>query len=62
MYSVYRFGFMYYITYLIITFGAYVSGAIAFDSTGDAKRDVAYVKQVNNTTGKWNFIAVQKVK
>ena len=39
-----------------------VSGAIAFDSTGDAKRDVAYVKQVNNATGKWNFIAVQKVK
>ena len=39
-----------------------VSGSIAFDSTGDAKRDVAYVKQVNNATGKWNFIAVQKVK
>ena len=39
-----------------------VSGSIAFDSTGDAKRDVAYVKQVNNSTGKWNFIAVQKVK
>lgn len=39
-----------------------VSGAIAFDATGDAKRDVAYVKQVNNSTGKWNFIAVQKVK
>lgn len=39
-----------------------VSGAISFDSTGDAIRDVAYVKQVNNTTGKWDFIAVQKVK
>ena len=39
-----------------------VSGSIAFDSTGDAKRDVAYVKQVNNSTGKWNFNAVQKVK
>ncbi len=39
-----------------------VSGAIAFDATGDAIRDVAYVKQVNNSTGKWNFIAVQQVK
>ncbi len=39
-----------------------VSGAIEFNETGDAKRDVAYVKQVNNTTGKWDFIAVQKVK
>lgn len=39
-----------------------VSGAIEFDETGDAKRDVAYVKQVDNETGKWKFIAVQKVK
>lgn len=39
-----------------------VSGLIEFDATGDAKRDVAYVKQVNNETGKWDFIAVQSVK
>ena len=39
-----------------------VSGIIEFDATGDAKRDVAYVKKVNNTTAKWEFIAVQKVK
>ena len=39
-----------------------VSGLIEFDEIGDAKRDVAYVKQVNNETGKWDFIAVQSVK
>ena len=39
-----------------------VSGLIEFDETGDAKRDVAYVKQVDNTSGKWKFIAVQQVK
>ncbi len=39
-----------------------VSGDIAFDQNGDAIRDVAYVKQVNNGTGKWDFIAVQKVQ
>lgn len=39
-----------------------VSGDIAFNEIGDANRDVAYLKQVNNETGKWNFIAVQKVK
>lgn len=39
-----------------------VSGLIEFNEIGDAKRDVAYVKQVNNETGKWDFIAVQSVK
>ncbi|MCI5607774.1 MAG: ABC transporter substrate-binding protein [Treponema sp.] len=39
-----------------------VSGAIAFDATGDAVRNVAYVKQVNTETGKWNFVAQQTVK
>ncbi len=39
-----------------------VSGAIAFDENGDAIRDVAYIKQVNNETGKWDFVAVQSVK
>ncbi|MBP5588452.1 MAG: ABC transporter substrate-binding protein [Treponema sp.] len=38
-----------------------VSGEIAFDENGDAKRDVAYVKRVNNTTGKWAFVAIQTV-
>lgn len=39
-----------------------VSGAIAFDDTGDAKRDMAYVKQVDNASGKWKFIAAQTTK
>ncbi len=39
-----------------------VSGAIAFDSTGDAVRDVAYIKKVNTTSGKWDFFAQQSVK
>lgn len=36
-----------------------VSGAIAFDSTGDAIRDTAYVKTANTETGAWDFVAVQ---
>lgn len=39
-----------------------VSGPIEFNETGDAKRDVAFVKQVDTEKGKWQFIAVQKVK
>lgn len=39
-----------------------VSGAIAFDQNGDAVRDVAYVKKVNNETGKWDFVAQQSVR
>ena len=39
-----------------------VSGKIAFDSTGDAVRDVAYIKKVNTSTGKWDFVAQQTVK
>ncbi len=39
-----------------------VSGSIAFDQNGDAVRDVAYVKKVNNETGKWDFVAQQSVK
>lgn len=38
-----------------------ITGLIKFDETGDAIRDVAYVKQVDNASGKWKFIAVQKV-
>lgn len=39
-----------------------VSGDIAFDENGDAIRNVAYVKKVNNETGKWQFVSVQSVK
>ena len=39
-----------------------VSGAISFDQNGDAVRDVAYVKKVNNENGKWDFVAQQSVK
>ena len=39
-----------------------VSGSIKFDSTGDAVRDVAYIKKVNTSTGKWDFVAQQSVK
>ncbi|MDP4132713.1 MAG: ABC transporter substrate-binding protein [Bacillota bacterium] len=39
-----------------------VSGDIAFDDNGDAKRDVAYVKCANTQKGAWDFVAVQGVK
>ena len=39
-----------------------VSGSIAFNDIGDAIRDVAYIKKVNTTTGKWDFVAQQTVK
>ena len=39
-----------------------ISGDIAFDENGDAIRNVAYVKKVDNTTGKWQFVSVQSVK
>ncbi|MDR1801606.1 MAG: ABC transporter substrate-binding protein [Lachnospiraceae bacterium] len=39
-----------------------VSGKITFNETGDANRDVAYVKQVDTATGEWTFIAQQGVK
>lgn len=40
-----------------------VTGAIAFnDTTGDAIRDVAFIKQANNADGSWKFIAIQKVQ
>lgn len=39
-----------------------VSGDIAFDSeTGDALRDVAYVKTANTESGVWDFVTVQGV-
>ena len=38
-----------------------VSGAIAFDETGDAIRDSAFLKSVNTAANKWEFVAEQKV-
>ena len=39
-----------------------VTGEIAFDETGDAIRDSAYIKSVNTETGVWDFVAVQTVE
>ena len=39
-----------------------VTGAIAFDSVGDAKRDSAFVKECNTTTGVWDFVTVATVQ
>ncbi len=39
-----------------------VCGLIEFDEIGDAKRDLAYVKQIDNSQGKWKFVAAQQVK
>ena len=39
-----------------------VSGAISFDENGDAIRDLAFVKKVNNDSGKWDFVAQQSVR
>ena len=38
-----------------------VSGAIAFDDTGDAIRDSAYIKQANTKDVIWDFVTVAKV-
>ena len=38
-----------------------VSGDIAFDDTGDAIRNAAYIKAVNTETGNWDFVKVQTV-
>jgi branched-chain amino acid transport system substrate-binding protein len=38
-----------------------VTGPIAFDQNGDAKRDTAFVKACDNITGEWVFIAQQGV-
>lgn len=39
-----------------------VTGDIAFDETGDAIRDVAFIKSTNNSDGTWKFIAKQTIK
>ena len=38
-----------------------VTGKIAFDPTGDALRDSAFVKQCNTETGAWDFVTVATV-
>ena len=38
-----------------------VSGSIAFDEVGDAIRTSAFVKQVDNASGDWNFVTEQTV-
>lgn len=39
-----------------------VTGNITFDQTGDAVRDVAYIKSVNTSDATWKFEAIQSVK
>ena len=39
-----------------------VTGKIALDDIGDAKRDSAFVKACNTSTGKWEFVTEAKVK
>ena len=38
-----------------------VSGSIAFDETGDAIRDTAFIKRANTTDYVWDFVASQHV-
>ena len=37
-----------------------VSGHIAFDDTGDAIRDTAYIKTIDAAAGAWTFVTQQK--
>ena len=39
-----------------------VTGAIAFDEVGDAKRDSAVVKKCHTMSGKWDFVTVAKAQ
>ena len=39
-----------------------VTGKIAFDATGDALRDSAFVKSCNTSTGTWDFVTVATVQ
>ena len=45
---------------IIVTYEG-ISGSIAFDETGDAKRDSAFIKTANTETGVWDFVKVQTV-
>ena len=37
-----------------------VSGHIAFDETGDAIRDTAYIKTIDSAANAWKFVTQQK--
>ena len=37
-----------------------VTGHIAFDETGDATRDTAYIKAIDADTNTWKFVTQQK--
>ena len=39
-----------------------VSGAIAFDEVGDAIRNSAFIKKINNEAGDWEFVTEQTVE
>ncbi len=39
-----------------------VSGAIAFDEIGDAKRDSAFIKSIDTEAGEWKFVDIGKVE
>jgi len=39
-----------------------VCGFVEFDEIGDTKRDTAYVKACNTTTGTWEFVAQQRAQ
>ena len=39
-----------------------VTGFIAFDEIGDAKRDTAYIKSCNTAAGIWEFVGQQGIK
>ncbi len=38
-----------------------VTGHISFDETGDAQKDMAYIKKVNNESGEFEFVKTQTV-
>ena len=38
-----------------------VTGAISFDEIGDAKKDMAYIKKVNNESGEFEFVKTQSI-
>ncbi len=39
-----------------------VTGLIEIEKPGDAKRDAAFIKTTNSSTGKWDFVSVQGAK
>ena len=38
-----------------------ITGSIAFDENGDAAKDTAYIKGVDNATGEFTFVKMQTV-